>query len=196
MRTCRVPSARDTCMVQNDAVRKTDTLPASSLSCLAFLERQRHRLNGTTRHLEFAEGNVNHGKCIPMSRWSSVRLRPALGGGMKRNLHQAAGLHHAAGGHGEALKLRGRDQVEAWGTKTQRFFVHKDLNVLKDITARRLCISSFLPDTELCADRQSHQRPTPWTHTAGSHQIKDNRRILFVTDYITNLFNHFYVSVH
>lgn len=37
---------------------------------------------------------------------------------MQRSLHQAARLHHVTSGQREALKLRRRDQIEAWNKST------------------------------------------------------------------------------
>lgn len=101
-------------MFEHDAEPLRDALPASSLSCLAFLEGQRQRDNEWWGPSAMWTSIKFKRACVPVSRWSAVM--PAMGGGacVKRSFDQAARLHHVAGGQGEPLKLRGGDQVEAW----------------------------------------------------------------------------------
>lgn len=102
-----------------DSRGSLNILPASSLSCLAFLEGQRSQMS-TEWNCANPEGYLEAQSYRPKSGWSSVRLSPVLvgGAGTKRNFNKTARLHQVAGGKREAFKLGWRDQVEAWRKTT------------------------------------------------------------------------------
>lgn len=92
-------------------------LPASSLSCLTCLmEETRKRWRQTEEEQLLSKTTAR----IPAGGGKPIRPGPALvgGGWVQRSLHQAARLHHVTSGQREALKLRRRDQIEAWNKST------------------------------------------------------------------------------